>query len=214
MDSPFANSPEVLQQLTLQAKQALRRKLRALRAAIPAARADQRSQVIVERLQSLPWVQSARRVALFAPLLERREVDLRPLDTWLRQRGCALYYPFMEPAGDGLRTGFRLVDNFGELEERGRRFPEPPSAAAEAGAGELDLVLVPALGVTLGGQRLGYGSGFYDATLREFCPPARSVVVAYDFQLLAELPTEPHDFGCDAVITDRGGPLAASHHPG
>jgi len=61
---------------------------------------------------------------------------------------------------------------------------------------------VPALAVASSGHRLGYGSGFYDATLPDFCPPALSIVVAYDFQLLAELPVSAHDIACDIVVTD------------
>jgi 5-formyltetrahydrofolate cyclo-ligase len=61
---------------------------------------------------------------------------------------------------------------------------------------------VPALAVSSAGHRLGYGVGFDDATLPDFCPPAASLIVAFDFQLLAELPTLDHDFACDLVVTD------------
>jgi 5-formyltetrahydrofolate cyclo-ligase len=40
-------------------------------------------------------------------------------------------------------------------------------------------------------------------TLPDVSPPALSIVVAYSFQLLAELPLEAHDVACDAVVTDR-----------
>ena len=39
-------------------------------------------------------------------------------------------------------------------------------------------------------------------TLPDFVPPAVSVIVAYDFQLLAEIPTLPHDVACQLVVTD------------
>ncbi len=62
--------------------------------------------------------------------------------------------------------------------------------------------MVPALAVTDTDHRLGYGRGFYDVTLPDFCPPALSVVVAFDFQLLAELPVLEHDVACEVVVTD------------
>jgi 5-formyltetrahydrofolate cyclo-ligase len=34
------------------------------------------------------------------------------------------------------------------------------------------------------------------------CPPAQALVVVYDFQLLVELPTLPHDFACNVIVTD------------
>jgi 5-formyltetrahydrofolate cyclo-ligase len=39
--------------------------------------------------------------------------------------------------------------------------------------------------------------------LPRFSPPATSIVVAFDFQLVVELPVEAHDVACDLVVTDR-----------
>jgi 5-formyltetrahydrofolate cyclo-ligase len=52
------------------------------------------------------------------------------------------------------------------------------------------------------GTRLGFGSGFYDATLPEFCPPALAVAAVYHFQLLGELPLEGHDVRCARIVTE------------
>src|SRR5204863_7612630 len=105
--------------------------------------------------------------------------------------------------GETVRTGFRFVADVQEMRESERGFLEPPPNAPDAAPGELDLVLVPALGATPEGHRLGYGAGFYDVTLPEFCPAARSVIVAFDFQMLGELPVSELDFACDAVVTDK-----------
>jgi 5-formyltetrahydrofolate cyclo-ligase len=88
------------------------------------------------------------------------------------------------------------------MAERGRRFLEPPPDAPEAARGDIDLLFVPALAVAPSGHRLGYGAGFYDSLLPDVCPPGRAVAVAYDFQLLVDLPTLPHDVACDLVVTD------------
>jgi len=63
-------------------------------------------------------------------------------------------------------------------------------------------VLVPALALDSRGHRLGYGAGYYDRTLPRFCPPAVSIGVAYDFQLLVELPVTEGDVPCDWIVTD------------
>jgi 5-formyltetrahydrofolate cyclo-ligase len=186
------------------AKRVLRQKLRGLREALPEPAAEARSARIVERLLLQPRVSAAKAVALFWPILERREIDLRPLDVKLRARGVDVYYPFMARTDQGdITTGFRLVPEIGELAVRGQRFAEPSPTARLAERGDLDVVVVPALAATPLGHRLGYGSGFYDATLSEFCPPAFSIVVVHDFQLMLELPCEAHDRACDAVVTDR-----------
>ena len=193
---------EVDPALARHARRELRRRMRALRAALPKAAVAARSAAIVERLEGLEAFRSARSLALFWPMLDRNEVDLRAVDEHARGAGKRVYYPFMDPAGDGFVTGFREVGDPAELAERGRGFLEPSPDAALAARGDLDLVVVPALAVAPDGHRLGYGAGFYDATLPDVCPPATSLAVAFSFQLLAEIPPGVHDVACDVVITD------------
>ena len=52
------------------------------------------------------------------------------------------------------------------------------------------------------GNRLGYGKGYYDRMLLEMAPPAVVVAVAFEFQLLAEVPTTEGDQPIPTVITD------------
>jgi 5-formyltetrahydrofolate cyclo-ligase len=194
--------PDELAALVDQAKRHLRRRMRALRVALPEEAWAARNARVLQRLCSLPEILNARRVALFAAIHARREVDLAGLDAELRARDTSVYYPFMEPAGDVYRTGFRPTPSLRALVSRGRGFREPDPKERPAQPGELHIVVVPALAVAPGGQRLGYGAGFYDSTLPELCPPARSIAVAFDFQLLGELLQAPWDVPCDIVVTE------------
>jgi 5-formyltetrahydrofolate cyclo-ligase len=198
--SPF-KATEVAE-LAEAAKQELRKRMRALRTAYPAEALLLRSQGLVARASALPLFQTAGSVALFFPLLERKEVDLRGLDAEARRQGKRVYYPFLEQRGDALVSGLRLTVSLDELAPRGQPFHEPPPEAPMALRGDVDLIFVPALAVAPSGHRLGYGAGFYDSLLPDVRPPARALVVAYDFQLLADLPTLPHDVACDVVVTD------------
>ena len=184
------------------AKQQLRMRMRALRTAHPAEALQARSRAIVTRALGLSAFAEAQAVALFFPMSEKNEVDLRELDAEARRLGKRVYYPFLEPRGEALVSGLRLTTSLADLADRGRRFLEPPPDAPEATRGDLELLFVPALAVAPSGHRLGYGAGFYDSLLPDVCPPARAVAVAYDFQLLMELPTLPHDVPCDLVLTD------------
>lgn len=202
MESPLP--PDHLAEVTRRAKRQIRQRMKALRVSIPAAQRAEKCQAIVRALAELPEVREARAVALFWPLVERGEVDLRALDGELRARGVRVYYPVQEPGAAGaFFTGFRLTTSIADLAERGSRFLEPSPDAPLAARGDVDVVVVPALAVDSVGQRTGYGAGYYDATLSDVCPPARAVIVAFDFQLLAELPREPHDVPGDIVVTDR-----------
>lgn len=195
--------PDQRAAIIARAKRQIRQRMRATRQAQPAAVVATKSTRICERLLALPILENARAVALFAPIRERREVDLEPLDARLRALGKSLFYPFLDPTETGYRTGFRRVERPEDLALRGNLFAEPPADAEEARRGDLDVVLVPALAVAADGHRIGYGLGYYDATLPDVVPPAVSVVVAFDFQLLAELPSEAHDRPCDWVVTEE-----------
>lgn len=195
--------PQELAELVERAKKQLRTRMRSLRSAHPAASLAARNEKIVAGVAALDAFREARSVALFHPLLDRNEVDVRPLDALAREANKLVYYPGVRvDAGGARHSDFRLTASAGDLADRGRRFWEPPSEAKSAVRGDLDLLVVPALAVALSGHRLGWGAGFYDAALPDFRPPARAVIVAYDFQLLAEVPNVPHDVPCDFVVTD------------
>ncbi len=181
-------------------KTELRKRLRALRNTAPLAACQARSQKIVERLLAEPELASAQHVALFYPIEERHEVDLRPLDAALRARGVSVYYPSIDPE-TRVMTFREVLDLEAELDERGLGFREPADTAAEPA--QLDVVVVPCLAAGPNGHRLGYGAGFYDRTLPRFCPPAWSVAVAYDYQLLVDVPhDDTHDTKVAALVTD------------
>ena len=197
---PF--DPRLVAELAVRAKQQLRSRMRALRSAHPEKARAERSARIVERLAALPEFREARAIALFAPLVDRGEVDVRALDAIARQSEKRVYYPTVERSGDRELTALAELESASELVTRGRRFAEPPEGAPLAARGDIGLVVVPALAVAASGHRLGYGGGFYDAMLPDFRPPAAAVVVAFDFQLIAELPVEAHDVAGDVVVTD------------
>jgi 5-formyltetrahydrofolate cyclo-ligase len=194
--------PAQIAALAESAKQELRKRMRAVRSAHPAEALKRRSRALVTRAISLEHFEAARAIALFFPMEDRNEVDLRELDAEARRRGKRVYYPFLEPRGEALVSGLRLTASLDELAQRGRRFFEPPPEASQAQRGDVDLLFVPALAVAPTGHRLGYGAGFYDSLLPDVCPPGVAIAVAFDFQLLVELPVLPHDVACGAVLTD------------
>ncbi|HEY3234417.1 MAG TPA: 5-formyltetrahydrofolate cyclo-ligase, partial [Polyangiaceae bacterium] len=177
-------------------------RMRTLRNAYPKSVAAEKSRRIVHALAALPLFTQARSVALFWPILEINEVDLRDLDAEARRAQRAVYYPLVERRQGSTKTGFARVDDPALLIRRGRVFAEPPPEAPRAERGDIELILVPALAVATNGYRLGQGSGFYDMTLPDFRPPARAIAVAFEFQLVSELPTSDRDVACDFVLTE------------
>ncbi len=174
--------------------------MRGLRKALPAAACAERSARIVEHLLGLDAIQRARSVALFWPIEERHEVDLRPLDAVLRERGARVAYPAVDPETHAMT--FRFVALPDSMQRQGLAVVEPSGAEPEAGDGDLDAIVIPALAVDPAGQRVGYGAGYYDNALPRFAPPAVTIAVAFDFQLLAEVPITEGDVATEWIVTD------------
>ena len=174
--------------------------MRGVRKTTPSEACAERSLRIVARLERHAQIVKARAVALFWPMLERHEVDLRALDASLRSRGVRVAYPALDPdTGD---MAFRFVDDAGDLKDEGYGFLEPPREAPLAARGMLDAVIVPALAIDPSGHRIGYGAGYYDRTLPTVAPPAVTVAVAYDWQLVPEVPATSTDVRVDVIVTD------------
>ncbi len=195
--------PEALAIMTDRARRQIRKRLRAVRAAVPARARAIRSQKIVSRLLDLDVWAGSRSVAMYWADDDRGEVSLEAADEAARKAGKDVSYPFVRTEETAGVVGFRRVERTSSLGDRGHGFFEPPEGLPDAKPGEIDLIVVPAIAIAETGHRLGYGSGFYDRVLPMFRPPAKAVVVGYGFQLVAEIPPGEHDVACDAVVTDE-----------
>lgn len=79
---------------------------------------------------------------------------------------------------------------------------EEPQGDNVADLSEVGLIVVPGIAYDLKGNRIGRGRGYYDRLLNGTDIP--KIGMAYHFQLLDEIETEPHDVKVDMVITDKG----------
>jgi 5-formyltetrahydrofolate cyclo-ligase len=66
------------------------------------------------------------------------------------------------------------------------------------------LLFVPCVGYGMGGNRLGYGGGFYDRTLASIQPKPYTVGLGFAAGLLPNLEPEPHDVALDAILNELG----------
>ncbi len=106
---------------------------------------------------------------------------------------------------------------FGDPLEEGAYGIPAPSPTAEAVTP--DLVLVPLVGWSQDGARLGSGKGFYDRTLAglralgprpDGSPPVTAVGLGFEVQRVWALPTERHDEPLDWIITESAAYEATS----
>ncbi len=68
---------------------------------------------------------------------------------------------------------------------------------------QVDVFLVPGVAFDHGGNRLGYGKGYYDGLLRQRRADSLCIALAFDDQVVPELPHEPgHDIPVDVIVTE------------
>lgn len=155
---------------------------------------------IAERLSELPEWTRARGV--LACLSFGAEVDTWALVEKLLASGQEVYVPRADPRDRQLHV-HRYPCELRTL-EFGLR--QPPRGTPELAIGEIDsaidVVLVLGLAFDRRGFRLGHGSGYFDRFLARH--RLLAVGLAFDFQLLDELPRAPHDVPLAAVVTERG----------
>lgn len=131
------------------------------------------------------------------------EADVTDAIKAMLAQGCGVYGP--STVGQGFE--FRQFASMDELVTGRFDIREPLRSNQELKLEDVDYVFVPGLGFDRAGHRLGRGNGGYDrwlAKLRAVNTKAKVWGIAFECQLTAEVPTEPHDQTMDGVFTARG----------
>ena len=192
-------------------KAAWRERFRRVRGDLGEAYRADASSAIVGHVLDLPEVEAAGVVHAYWPLVDRGEVDTRPLIEALAARGVTVVLPSVVP-GPAPRMTHRRYTGADALTPGPWGVLEPDAAAPEVAPQTLDVVVVPGLAMGRDGSRLGYGGGYYDAFLA--ATDAFRVGVAWGGALVDAVPTEPHDARLDAVVTEAGVVRPAPPAPG
>jgi 5-formyltetrahydrofolate cyclo-ligase len=183
-------------------KLALRRTVKAQRAARTAQQRAQAGRALSAVALELPRIRAAECVTVYASLAD--EPGTEELRRGLRDLRIRVLLPVVEPGGA------RVLD---WAEDAGELTPSGPLALPEPGGPRLgpesirsaQVVLVPALAVDTTGVRLGRGVGYYDAALTLADPAATVFALVHDDELLdaatTPIPQEPHDVRVQGVIT-------------
>ena len=151
------------------------------------------SESIRQSIPSLPRWQDAQVVAAYAAL--PGEPDLRPLD-WVGDKTVLL------PRVDEDNLVFHAVSDASQLKAGAFGVMEPDPAKCPAfDPRAAEIIFVPGMAFTTEGLRLGRGRGFYDRLLAALPANILRVGVCFAEQIVAELPSEPHDEEVDVVLS-------------
>lgn len=178
-------------------KNDLRAKIRAKRQALNKDERACKNTSIIGNLEKLPEFKAAQNILFYVSLNE--EVDThRIIKKHLNKK--QILVPTIQKKTKEFQI-FRLTDwnelesgVFGILEiHHKNRVPHPLKY--------IDLIIVPGVAFDKRGYRLGYGGGYYDSLLMLYQKP--TIGLAYECQLIDELPHDPHDLPVDKIITEN-----------
>src|SRR5262245_4885318 len=181
-------------------KAVIRRQLREKLAQMTDAARHAKSLAACSLVSASPEFQSARVVMLYLSM--PLEVDTSQLALRAWQAGKAMVGPNVSREQrrilpckiSSLTTG---------LTTTGQGMREPMSGSPFP-TDLIDLVIVPGLGFTNNGYRIGRGMGFYDRFLAQSDFIGVSCGLAFEEQIMPDLPVLDHDVPLSMLATDQG----------
>ena len=126
------------------------------------------------------------------------ELDPSFAVTALRQRDVRIAYTRIEAPG---LLGVHAVENETQLIPGPLSIRQPAENLPRVAFDEIDAVVIPGVAFDETGARLGYGGGYFDRLLPMLRRDCARIGVAFDEQVLEEIPAEDHDAYVDVVVT-------------
>jgi 5-formyltetrahydrofolate cyclo-ligase len=184
-------------------RQLSRKKLQQQRAKITLSDQKKASSMMTEQLNQHPVFLQSQTIAGYYAM--QREIDPSALihKAWQLKKNC--YLPVLQ----GQQLLFCAYQADTSLRKNRFNIPEPLlSREACIAPQAIDLVLVPVVGFTEKGQRLGMGAGFYDRSFSFLLHSPRSLRpfllgLAYEWQKLTSFTEKSWDVPLNAVITEK-----------
>jgi 5-formyltetrahydrofolate cyclo-ligase len=138
-------------------------------------------------------------VALYSPI--QNEVDTAAILSDALKWGKKVFYPKVSSAG---MAAFARISAAAELVKGRYGILEPAGTDALVPAdGDRLIVFIPGLLFDRHGNRLGRGGGWYDRALNGLGNRGFFVGLAYEFQLVDDLPAESWDQRVHLIITEK-----------
>ncbi len=151
------------------------------------------SQKIRNRLKQLEIFSDAKKIACYYPM--GSEVLTQDIMQELLGNGKEICLPKVVENN----LSFRKIEGLKDLEKGSDGIMEPKENCSELEG--IEIVLVPTLGITKNGVRLGYGYGYYDRFLAS--SNAKTISLTYSKQIVKSIPFSEKDVKIDWVVTEE-----------
>jgi 5-formyltetrahydrofolate cyclo-ligase len=151
------------------------------------------SQKIHNRIKQIGVFRDAKKIACYYPI--GSEVKTQDIMQELLGNGKEVYLPKV----DGQNMSFRKIMGLEDLEKGIYDIMEPKDGCPKTA--DVEVIIVPTVGITRQGVRLGYGHGFYDRFLST--SKAKSIAITYSKQIVKSIPFSEEDIKINWIVTEE-----------
>ena len=177
----------------MEEKKAIRKQIFAKRKQCTDEQIESWSRLLTSRLVQLPEFLQADRLLVYADYNHEVMTGFLIREAWKAGKEVAV------PKVVGKDMVFYRLTDFSQLKPGYFGISEPDEG--EIVDWENALMIMPGVAFDRENHRVGYGGGFYDRFLEKH-PHLKRIAVAFDFQILDQVPTEPTDICPQIIVTE------------
>ena len=183
-------------------KTAIRKQYKQIRNQLTMEEVQSNSEKIAEQLFETAFWQNSNVVMLYLSFQNEVITDMIYERGW--QENKIMLIPICS-AQNGIMTMSKLT-SFEQLVPNRYGIRELPEALHQIVAPEtIDLCLIPGIAFDRFGNRLGFGSGYYDRYLAKILPQIPRIALAHSCQIYdGLLPTDQYDLPMHYMLTEHG----------
>ena len=181
-------------------KQEIRATIKDQKSELSRSQVRRHSDLIQSQLFQHPFYTSCSQ--LFCYVSFNQEVITTDIITMALSQGKKVAVPKI--VGDEMK--FFFIESFDELEPGVLGIMEPITEKEAIPVDtEQNLVIVPGIAFDTSRNRIGYGKGYYDRFFtKQIGNKMHKIALAYNFQILEQLPVDDYDVKVDQIITESG----------
>ncbi|MDD2494533.1 MAG: 5-formyltetrahydrofolate cyclo-ligase [Tissierellia bacterium] len=162
---------------------------------------NEKSKIIINKLISLEEFKNSKTVFIYMDF--RNEVRTGEIINFLLEQNKRVVLPWTDTANTEI-VPVEIKDMENDLITSSFGYLEPKKEnVIEVKVEEIDLIIVPGVAFDKRFNRIGFGKGYYDRILNRKRKNTLAIAIAYEFQVLEEIPYEEHDIKMDAIITEE-----------
>lgn len=188
------------------AKNQLRKELKKRICSLSEHEKQRQSDVVIGKLLSHPKYLTGKRLSIFLSMKD--EIKTEKVLKHALETGKEVFIPkYVGPKMEMVKL--YSIEDYENLPETSWHIKQPPdednSRETSLSTGGLDVILMPGLGFTKDGKRLGRGKGYYDSYIEKiesFGSKPVLLGLAFSVQICDDIPVNAHDRSIDEVLYD------------